>query len=143
MPPIGGQAVQLTSDASHEVHPSWSPDGSRIVFCRLGEISGRWELWVMDVNGSSSAEFVGYGLFPRWCTKAGTGEHGRDKIMFQRSRERGDRAFSIWTIDYKPGDASSPTEIASSQTAALINPSWSPDGKFIVFSTVEGAGKDT
>jgi Tol biopolymer transport system component len=132
----GGQAVQVTSDPSHELHPSWSPDGKRIVYCRLGESSGRWEMWVSDTDQPQSSEFIGYGLFPTWCPVAGTGEGGRDKILFQRSRERGDRAFSVWTVNYKPGDASSPTEVASSQTAAVINPSWSPDGSRIVFATV-------
>lgn len=132
----GGQALQLTSEHSHELHPSWSPDGKSLVFCRLGETSGRWELWVVDATGSGGNEFVGYGLFPEWCPVAGTGESGRDRILFQRSRERGDRAFSIWTIDYKPGDTSSPTEIASDPSAALINATWSPDGQFITYATV-------
>ncbi len=132
----GGQAVQLTSDFAHELHPSWSPDGTKLVFCRLGEISGRWELWVMDATGAATTEFVGYGMFPEWCPVPGTGAAGRDNILFQPSRERGDRAFSIWSVDYQPGDTSSPTEIASSRDAALINASWSPDGSRIVFATL-------
>jgi TolB protein len=132
----GGQAVQITSEASHELHPTWSPDGTKLAFCRLGETSGRWELWVTDANGSNTNEFIGYGLFPQWSPRAGTGEKGRDKILFQRSRERGDRAFSVWTVDYKPGDASSPTEIVSSSSAALINAAWSPDGQSLVYATV-------
>lgn len=142
MTAAGGQAVQLTSDFAHELHPSWSPDGKKLVFCRLGEISGRWELWVMDANGSASTEFVGYGMFPDWCPVGGTGANGRDKILFQRSRERGDRAFSIWTVDYQTGDTSSPTEIASSRDAALINASWSPDGSRIVFATLSHRDQD-
>ncbi len=140
MSSTGGQAVQLTSDTSQDVAPSWSPDGKRLVFCRFGEMSGRWEMWVMEVNTSASAEFVGYGLFPKWCPQAGTGADGRDRILYQRSRERGDRAFSLWTIDYKPGDTSSPTEIVSASTAALINADWSPDGERIVYSSVENPG---
>lgn len=136
MSTAGGQAVQVTSDPSDELHPSWSPDGSRLVFCRLGEVSGRWELWVTDTTGGSTTEFIGYGLFPEWCPVAGTGADGRDKILFQRSRERGDRAFSLWTVDYRPGDTSSPTEIVSSRDSALINASWSPDGQRIVFASV-------
>lgn len=132
----GGQAVQLTMTSAHELHPSWSPDGTKLVFSRLGERSGRWEMWVMDVDQPVVSEFIGYGLFPEWCPVAGTGLNGRDKILFQRSLERGDRRFSVWTIDYREGDVSSPTELAASQIAAVINPSWSPDGKRIAFATV-------
>ncbi len=132
----GGQAVQVTSDPAHELHPSWSPDGSRLVFCRLGEVSGRWEMWVADVDQPMAGEFIGYGLFPSWCPVASTAPGKRDKILFQRSRERGDRAFSVWTVDYKSGDASSPTEIVSSATSAAINPAWSADGTRIVYATV-------
>lgn len=135
----GGQAVQITGDPSHELHPSWSPDGKKLVFCRLGETSGRWEMWVLEVMGSSSAEFLGYGMFPQWCPVAKTGSDGRDKILFQRSRERGDRAFSLWTIDYRPGDASSPTEIVSAQGQAMINGAWSPDGSRIVYASIANA----
>lgn len=132
----GGQAVQLTTSGAHELHPSWSPDGAKLVFCRLGERSGRWEMWVMDVDQPVVSEFIGYGLFPEWCPVAATGRSGRDQILFQRSLERGDRRFSVWTVDYSEGDVSSPTELAASQIAAVINPSWSPDGTRIVFSTV-------
>jgi TolB protein len=139
MSTAGGKAVQVTSDPAHEVHPSWSPDGSKLVFCRLGEMSGRWEMWVMDVQASAASEFIGFGLFPTWCPVPGTGESGRDKILFQRSRERGDRAFSIWTVDYRPGDTSSPTEVAQGTNGeAAINATWSPDGSRIVFATVQG-----
>lgn len=132
----GGQAVQLTSETTCELHPSWSPDGTKLVFCRLGEVSGRWELWVQDVTQPRAAEFIGYGLYPRWCPVPATGEGGRDKIVFQRARERGDRAFSIWTVDYKPGDVTSPTEIVASPTEALINPNWSADGQWITYAAV-------
>lgn len=137
----GGQAVQVTADSAQELHPSWSPDGSKLVYSRLGQVSGRWEMWVIDIEKPMSSEFIGYGLFPSWCPVAGTGDHGRDKIVFQRSRERGDRAFSVWTVDYKMGDASSPTEIASHQAAAFINPTWSPDGNWIVFASIPFVGE--
>lgn len=139
----GGRAIQLSPDNACDLHPTWSPDGKKLAFCRLGTVSGRWEMWVVDSNNPSSAEFIGYGMFPVWCPVAGTGENGTDKIAYQRGKERGDRAFGLWTVDYKPGFVSSPTEIVSGANAAAINPNWSPDGQFIAYATVKPGHTDS
>ena len=138
MPFEGGKVVQLTSESANDLHPTWSPDGRQIAFCRLGQQSGRWEIWIKDVLSDSGPQFIGFGLFPEWCPISGTGIAGADQILFQRSRERGDRAFSVWTLDYNPtpGTAGRETEIAAGPNQALINPSWSPDGSFITFAAV-------
>jgi TolB protein len=125
----GGQAIQVTSDPGQELRPTWSPDGKTLAFCRTAEGNDRWEIWVTDVNRPGNTRFLTYGLFPTW-------QPGGHTIAFQRSRERGDRYFSIWTVDYINGEAVNPTEVISSAVAACINPSWSPDGGFIAFSTV-------
>lgn len=132
----GGQPAQLTAERTHDLHPTWSPDGKKIAFCRLGQMSGRWELWVLNTDQPSQAEFVGFGMFPQWCPVAASGKNGADRILFQRGRERGDRAFSLWTIDYKPGDASTPTEVVAVRGLATINPCWSPDGAWIAYALV-------
>ncbi|MEM8835585.1 MAG: DPP IV N-terminal domain-containing protein [Planctomycetota bacterium] len=125
----GGQAVQITDDPAQELHPSWSADGSKLAFCRLGIASDRWEVWVVDLNRQDAPQFLTYGLFPEW-------HPSEDTLLFQRSRDREDRFFTIWTVDYTNGGASSPTEIASSASAAFINPTWSTDGRFISYASV-------
>ncbi|MEO0483490.1 MAG: hypothetical protein AAF138_07670 [Planctomycetota bacterium] len=139
----GGKPLQITSDAAHELHPSWSPDGRSLVFSRLGRASGRWELWVVDADTPAASHFIGYGLFPEWSPIAGSGVNGTDQILFQRSRERGERAFGIWTIDYADGQAHRPTLIADSADNALINPTWSPDGRFVVYASVPNPSRWT
>lgn len=136
MPVGGGQAVQVTDDPDDELHPSWSPDGSRIVFCRRGTTSGRWELWVAPSSALGATEFLGYGMFPQWCPTPATGAGGADRILFQLARERGTRTFAIWSIDYRNGKTSNLTELASAPDAAFINPTWSPDGRYIAFAEV-------
>lgn len=136
MPAGGGRAVQLSDGHTHDLHPSFSPDGTRVVFSRLGTVSGRWELWVMNVDQPGNAEFIGFGLFPEWCPTPGTGVGGSDKILFQRGRERGQRAFALWTLDYAPGNAGNVTQIVGGREFAAINPTWSPDGMWLAYSRV-------
>lgn len=137
MPAKGGQAVQWTDEAADDLHPSWSPDGKQIVFSRFGQVSGRWELWTAGTGTKNTAPaFIGYGMFPEWCPLAGAGDEGSERILFQMGRERGSRTFGVWTLDYKDGQTTNLTEIASSSDTALINPTWSPDGRFIVYTEV-------
>lgn len=141
MPATGGQAVRVCADASDELHPTWSPDGTRLSYCRMGEVSGRWELWVTTVGKAGSSQFLGYGMFPQWCPVAATGMAGGDKILFQVSRERGTRTFGVWTLDFKDGQVSNASELASNPLSALINPCWSPDGKRIAYCEVPIGGE--
>ena len=125
----GGQPVQVSSGPAPEMHPSWSPDGKHIAYCRLGDVSGRWELWVTEAANPAIKRFIGYGLFPEW-SPAG------DTILFQRARERGDRFFGVWTLDYVNGEGVNPTEIVSSPVAATVNPTWAANGRRIAFTVI-------
>jgi TolB protein len=127
----GGAPLAVTNDSDDELHPTWSPDGKMVAYCKLGAVSGRWEIWVVDLDRPSAPQFLEYGLFPDWNP-----DPGRNKIAFQRARERGSRMFSVWTIDYADGEALYPTEIVSAANAAVMHPAWSPDGSRIVFVTV-------
>lgn len=134
----GGQARQVTDDSSHELHPSFSPDGSQLVYARLGPVSQRWEMWLVDVNNPMVKHQIGFGLFPEFCPQGGTGTSGGDRIVFQRARERGSRLFSIWSLDLLAGrEVTNLTELASSADHALINPTWSRDGKRVAYASVQ------
>ncbi len=123
----GKPPVQVTSGHANEMHPSWSPDGSQLVFCSLRAESGQWELWIVDAMAGSQKSFIGYGMFPEWSP---TG----DVIVYQRARERGTQAFSIWTLTMVDGEPRYPTEVAASASQAMIAPTWSPTGDQIAFS---------
>lgn len=146
MPIAGGKAVQVTDSPEQEIAPSWSPDGTRIAYSRLGQASSRWEMWVCKVAKPDVASFLGYGLFPKWNPVAGKGENGTDRLCYQLGKERGRRGFSVWTVDVGAGDqAGNPAEIIGSASDALINPTWSADGNWIVYAQVpldatDGAG---
>lgn len=126
----GRSITQITSTAAQEIHPSFSPCGSRLVYAAMGGRSGQWEMWTVDL-GTLQRRMIGYGMAPRWSPDAKA-----DRIVFQRPRQRGSRWYSIWTLDLVDGEARRQTEIAVSSNAALVSPSWSPDGRSIAFATI-------
>ena len=138
----GRKLIQLTDGASQDLHPSFSPDSQKLVYCTRSDNGGSWELWTLDLQ-DKARRMIGPGLFPSWSP-----EKGSDRIAFQKTRARGSRWFSLWTLDLVDGEARRVTEVAVSANAALVTPAWSPDGQAMVFATivepaVTHAGKPT
>jgi Tol biopolymer transport system component len=126
----GRNVVTITSGSSQCVHPSFSPDGSRLVYSAMGTRSNQWELWTINLSTGEKRQ-IGYGVFPNWSPNKDV-----DRIAFQRARQRGSRWFSLWTLDLIDGEARRVTEVAVSSNAAIVSPSWSPDGHRLVFATI-------
>ena len=126
----GRSVVTVTTGPAQCVHPSFSPDGTRLVYSSLGGRSRQWELWVVTLATGEKRQ-VSYGLFPTWSPNRDV-----DRIAFQRARERGSRWFSLWTLDLSNGEAHRTTEVAVSSNAAVVSPTWSPDGQRLAFATV-------
>jgi TolB protein len=127
---VGGEPPsQITGTGAAEVHPSWSPDGTQLVYCSLPVEGGQWELWLVDAVAGGRQRFIGYGLFPEWSPVG-------DTIVYQRARERGSRWFSVWTLTLVDGEPRYPTEVAAGASRAMILPSWSPDGRQIAYASV-------
>jgi Tol biopolymer transport system component len=126
----GHNVVQVTRGPMQDIHPSFSPDGSQLAYCSLGTRSDQWELWTVDLM-TNERKMIGTGLFPVWSPNK-----SKNQIAFQRARQRGSRWFSLWTLDLVDGEAHRTTEVAVSANAAIVSPSWSPDGGRLSFSTI-------
>ena len=111
----GANPIRMTQSSGHDIHPSWSSDGLRIVYCSLGSRSRQWELWVLHVDNPSIKKMIGYGMNPVWSPNPKI-----PKIAYQMARSRGSQWFSIWTVDYIDEEAKFPTEIINFPYAFIL-----------------------
>lgn len=106
-------------------HPSWSPDGSQLIFS--SNRSGTWEIFIIDkdgenlvaLNGAPGAERNDY---PDWSSTGGY-------IAFM-SYVDGD-----WDIYRMNTDGTDIRNLTSDSNGDDRYPDWSPDGQHIVFAS--------
>ena len=115
---------QNDSDISYST-PSWSPDGSKIVFS--SDMDGKWSsnIYVMDSDGTN-------------ITRLTTNEDSIDtsaswspdgsKIVFSSDMD-GQWGYNLYVMD---SDGTNITRLTK-QDSSDMSPSWSPDGSKIAF----------
>ena len=109
----GSNPVRLTSNATSDRRPAWSPDGSKIAF--MSDRDGNLEIYVMDADGSNQVRLTNYAMIdsaPSWSPDG-------SKIAFYQSREEGN--FEIYVMD---ADGSNQVRLTNSRSRDR-HPSWS------------------
>ena len=108
---------KITSDASVETDPAWSPDGSSIAFS--SDRDGSMDLWVRNVRTGVDRKLTPRGMAAAWSSD-GT------RIAFL------DPQSQLQVVDVMTG--------ATRRVHPPLNepgrPTWSPDGRFIVMSAL-------
>jgi len=102
--------------------PSWSPDGSDIVFAMQGS------LWRINAKGGEAVQLTSgpyYDGSPDWSPD------GR-RIAFTRDTGK---VIDIWWVG---ADGGEPRQLTRS-VGFSVNPRWSPDGKTILFDSMDNA----
>jgi len=120
----GKGVQQLTSIDSINTEPRFSPDGRSIYF--TSDRGGQPQIYRMDVDGMNEQRVTfnaSYNVSPRVSPDG--------KLLAFISRREG--AFYLYTLDLTNGQ-----ELRISDTTKDESPSFSPNGKYIMYATESG-----
>jgi len=126
-----GESITRVSDFGYS--PSWSPNGAEILVGteKIPQPSTRptkSQLWKIDVKtGARRMLTEGDALQPQYSPN-------KQRIAYWSRPDKAGQREEIWTISAEGGEA---VRITSGSSIDL-NPVWSPDGKYLYFSSSRG-----
>lgn len=130
----GAKETQITSDGNHNCQPSFSPDGTQIAFAS----NLKPGVSVVASGGGSPRKLTTFGSRPSWSPDGSRIAFQTDPMTDIGANVRNAMPPStIWTVGIgeEPQQLTQPGQPAGGHGA----PSWSPDGKMIVFDVNDWA----
>jgi Tol biopolymer transport system component len=137
----GGNAQVITSGTGLAINevPSWSPDGTRILFDGSGQSPDapdfRTSLWTINADGTDPQLFPitnpGFDVEPKYSPD------GR-WIAFDRIRPAAGHRFQHQAV-FIVSSAGGTARQLTAWGLAAEHPTWSPDSQWIAFDTASGA----
>ena len=123
----GTDIVQLTHTGPgvSNQYPAWSPDGQRLAFASNRAGGGKWEIYIMNADGSNVVQLTDWGAYtmePAWSPD------GRS-IAVVAVRDGSAGVFAV-DADGGPG-----IRLVVNRPGYDGSPAWSPDGRKITFTS--------
>lgn len=122
----GGLVRRLTRHRRIDTSPSFSPDGREIAF--VSERAGAPQIFVMPAAGGAARQLTSRGSYnqePAWCPTAGC-----PWIAFTHRNDEAGGVYEIYLVHRRSG--------ALRRITRGRSPSWSPDGRQLLFARRNG-----
>ena len=130
----GSRLVPLATGYGINVSPSWSPRGDQVVY--MSDRLTQKHLYVINIDGSNDHRITfegGYNGSPAWSPRGDRIAFvGGDLATGRRGGPR--RVFNIYTCDVNGSNMVKLTGVRGPE-GDNVNPTWSPDGLHILFSS--------
>lgn len=126
----GSNLKRLTQNEVYEGYPRWSPDGTKIAFGRRSGDGSKFEIWIMDADGTNAKKIVG-----PWRTgniRISWSPDGKE-IVYDSRLDNGEGGIIATTID-----GARSRSLTTNKNSIDWWPEWSPDGKHIAYASSVG-----
>jgi Tol biopolymer transport system component len=129
--PDQSKLIQVTSDSSNNLYPSWSPGSDAIIYENYyGKIYGvEIRCLLLDQVCNPKPFFIAYGSLPVWSSD---GKY----IAYQGSRDHINDAGKIFLMRLLDGENT--RRIISPEGENCYHPGWSPDGSRLTIECKKG-----
>lgn len=119
--------VQITTDRSYELDPTFSKDGNKLFFA--SDRSGFLEIWAVPINGGGIQQITSNSALS--ADRAPNPSPDMSEVVFQSTRVTG--VFNIWKISLGNRGLVQLTN----NPYGSVTPKWSPDGKSIAYAALD------
>lgn len=120
-----GAVKALTSGANHhDAAPRWSPDGTRIAFKSTRAGTGKWQIYVMNADGSNITrltESASNDHDPAWMPDG-------KSVVISSDRESREDIYRVWLADRRV------ERLTRHVVGRAIMPNVSPDGRYLTYA---------
>ena len=139
MRPDGSDVKRITQGDNVDWFPRFSPDGSKVLFCRSksgwvyerdANSDGKWDIWTVTPDGKDATKVVDNASWGSWLSSDEI-VYVRGTKIFRRKLAGGDETLVM-----------SSDGVADLEGALLQQPELSHDGKFVAI-TLRGSKRET
>lgn len=120
-----GAIKQLTSGANHhDASPRWSPDGTKIAFKSTRGGNGKWQIYVMNADGSNVTRLTDSSANdhdPFWMPDG-------KSVAISSDRDSREDIYRVWLADRRV------ERLTRHTVGRAIMPNVSPDGRYLAYA---------